>query len=765
MHTTTHDPRLPVRILLALLAAMVLLLWARSAAGAPPSCAGPEPPLVTDLEVRQPPSLPEPAVRSPFRDPVFGRCVTRVTDRRHDLDPSDPSRGIKNEYARVQAWNADGTLILLRGLAATWYVYDASTLAPLSYLPEVVIDPRWDATDPHRLAFADGTALRSVDVTTHETSLVHDFAADFPGQALAMVWTRSEGSPSADGTTWGLMAQDESWRPVAFLVYDQASDRVVAIRDLRGTPGTDDIDAVTISPSGRFFVAAFPTCAEGTLGTDAAPCGMMVYDRSLANGRGLSRALGHNDLALDASGRDVAVYQDVDTDEIALIDLESGARTALVPIDFSHEPIGLHFSGRSFLRPGWAVVSTHDASTGSATWMDDQLFVLELKAGGRVVRLAHTHSLVDPDQEHDYWAEPHATANRDLTQVLFTSNWGRSGTEEVETYLVTLPAGWSGSEPPPPCSLSCSASAGTAATIGSPVSFTASATPTGCSSPVVYAWSFGDGGTAAGASTTHAYALAGTYSWTLTASSGAATCSRGGTVTVAAPSAAFAAAVAAVSHAPGAYGSLWRSDVAVVNPGSSAATATFTFVPGGGSPLVRTRSVAPGIAEWADVLVSLFGLPAGSPSFGALHVASDVPVVVSSRTFNQDEAGTYGGFLPAVTAAAALTPLRRGLLPHLRRSASVRTNVGLVNLGTAPVEVAVRLHDGSGAPLGTELLVAVPAGGLNQVVDVFGAAGAGDRGVAYARLTVRTPGGSAWAYASVIDNGTSDPTIVPVQVP
>ena len=61
-----------------------------------------------------------------------------------------------------------------------------------------------------------------------------------------------------------------------------------------------------------------------------------------------------------------------------------------------------------------------------------------------MLRLAHTHSLVDQDQEHDYWAEPHASVNHDLSRVLFTSNWGRSGSEGVEVYLVELPAGWAG---------------------------------------------------------------------------------------------------------------------------------------------------------------------------------------------------------------------------------------------------------------------------------------------------------------------------------
>jgi hypothetical protein len=74
--------------------------------------------------------------------------------------------------------------------------------------------------------------------------------------------------------------------------------------------------------------------------------------------------------------------------------------------------------------------------------MDNQVFAIELRPDGRVIRLAHTHSVVDQDQEHDYWAEPHATVNRDLTRILFTSNWGRSGTEAVDMYMVILPPDW-----------------------------------------------------------------------------------------------------------------------------------------------------------------------------------------------------------------------------------------------------------------------------------------------------------------------------------
>jgi len=93
-------------------------------------CGGAEPPLVESFEVLQAPLMEEPAARIPFRDPVFGRCVTRLTDRIADLAPGDPSQGFKNEYSRVQSFNADESLILIRGTEATWYLYRADTLQP-----------------------------------------------------------------------------------------------------------------------------------------------------------------------------------------------------------------------------------------------------------------------------------------------------------------------------------------------------------------------------------------------------------------------------------------------------------------------------------------------------------------------------------------------------------------------------------------------------------------------------------------------------------
>ncbi len=406
---------------------------------AQPACPGEGTDLVVDLGVMPVPDLAEPAPRLPFRDPTFGTCLVRVTDRTADLPADDPSQGLKNEYSRVQSFNADGSLILVRSIEARWYAYDAYSLQPLAEVPASV-EPRWDAQDPAGLYMTDETRLLRLDLSRGEQHLIHDFAADFPGETLAAVWTRYEGSPSADGRIWGLIAQDSDWRPVALIVYDLVENQVLASRRL---DADWSIDSVTISPLGDYLLVYHDeVCREGTLGNADHPCGLMVYDRSLQVGRGLLPIIGHSDTALDANGREVLVFQDIQHDQISMLDLQSGQVTPLLTIDFSHSPLGFHFSGRAFRRPGWVVVSTHAGAQPSATWMDDQVFVLELVPGGRVFRLAHTHSVVNEQQEHDYWAEPHATTNPDLSRILFTSNWGRSGSNAVDMYEIVLPYGW-----------------------------------------------------------------------------------------------------------------------------------------------------------------------------------------------------------------------------------------------------------------------------------------------------------------------------------
>jgi hypothetical protein len=85
------------------------------------------------------------------------------------------------------------------------------------------------------------------------------------------------------------------------------------------------------------------------------------------------------------------------------------------------------------------------------------------------------------------------------------------------------------------CTLSCSASAPAAGLVGQALSFSATATPSGCPAggPAV-TWSFGDGTTSTDQSPVKTYTLPGTYSWSMTASvSGTSPCTRSGSITIA----------------------------------------------------------------------------------------------------------------------------------------------------------------------------------------------------------------------------------------
>jgi hypothetical protein len=383
--------------------------------------------------------IPEPPPRSAYRDPLYGTCIIRVSDRHTDLPDDDPSLGLKNEYSRVQSFNADGTLLLLRSTESNWYLYDALSLDPLAQLP-LGVEPRWAAEDPFLIFSIEGTTLLALDLKTGIQSVRHDFADDLPDEDLITVWTRYEGSPSTDGSTWGLLAQDEDWNPVALLVYDLRGDRVLSVRRL---PDGVPIDSVSISPLGSYLLVYHDeVCQTGQRGDELHPCGLMVYDSDLQRVRNLLPVVGHSDTAIDTAGRELLVFQDIRRDEISMLDLESGEITPLLPIDFSHSPLGFHFSGRAAHMPGWVLVSTHEGAQPAETWMDDVIFALELKPGGRIVRLASTYSTVDSHQEQDYWAEPHASVNPDFTRALFTSNWGRSGTGAVDTYMIVLPDEW-----------------------------------------------------------------------------------------------------------------------------------------------------------------------------------------------------------------------------------------------------------------------------------------------------------------------------------
>lgn len=316
------------------------------------------------------------------------------------------------------------------------------------------------------------------------------------------------------------------------------------------------------------------------------------------------------------------------------------------------------------------------------------------------------------------------------------------------------------------CALSCSATVPTTGTAGAPVAFAGGATASDCSGPVTYAWDFGDSSPpSAEQNPSHTYAGPGTYTWRLTARVDAESCTKTGTIAIAGPTATYTWIVPAVAHNPGAAGSTWRTDLAVVNRSATSAAITVTFYPfPAGEAVTATRTLAAGATvEWRDVVSSVLGLAIDTK--GAMHAASTTPLFITARTYNQESpTRTYGQYLPALTAAQGIGAGQVGVLSHLKKNAGFRTNLGVVNLGSVPCTVRVRLFGAGGTQVGASRDLTVDPGRWVQQNDIFSLAGAGTQDIAYATVASPSPGCMFWAYASVVDNATNDPTTIPVLV-
>jgi PKD repeat protein len=314
------------------------------------------------------------------------------------------------------------------------------------------------------------------------------------------------------------------------------------------------------------------------------------------------------------------------------------------------------------------------------------------------------------------------------------------------------------------CVLNCSATVPGTGVAGGQVAFEATATASGCSGEPAYSWQLGDGAHATSKSVSHVYASAGSYAWSLTVSVDGQLCTRGGTIVVSgSTSYPFRYLVPAVVHAGGGAGTNWRTSIAALNPGQAEARLELSLRTASDTTSRTARLSGGATIEWEDIVVRLFGADPAASTAGALEVAADSSLLLTSRTYNQVDAGTYGQYLPALTATDALGAGATGYLLQVKRNAGFRTNVGFANLLNQECQVRLRLLDDRGVQIGSSRTVTVPARGWVQENDVFILLGAGERDLGIAVVEPLTAGGAVWAYASIVDYRTGDATTIPVQ--
>ncbi len=213
-----------------------------------------------------------------------------------------------------------------------------------------------------------------------------------------------------------------------------------------------------------------------------------------------------------------------------------------------------------------------------------------------------------------------------------------------------------------------------------------------------------------------------------------------------------------VASGPGAGDSFWLSDVGLLNRSSLSNRVRLRYRHGD-VPVERELELAPRAAVTVhDVVGEL-----GEQGSGPLQVFSSEPLTVTSRTFNQTPDGSYGQFLDGVTTTGGLEQGESAVLMQLREDAAFRTNIGLHNQWRRSVSVEVALYDGAGDSVAT-ITQQVPPQSTVQLNRPFRrVAGRTDVRSGYAVVTVLS-GQDVYAYASVGDNATNDPTTIPMQV-
>ena len=283
--------------------------------------------------------------------------------------------------------------------------------------------------------------------------------------------------------------------------------------------------------------------------------------------------------------------------------------------------------------------------------------------------------------------------------------------------------------------------------------------------PTAWQWDFGDG---VGASTvqnpTYAFADAGVYTVTLTATNEFGSGSTSVDVTVGQliqitdqyfmPAAAFA---------EGAAGAFFETDVEINNVGPTAMNYQFVWLPRGeDNSSFQTSSafrLEPNTsARYQNAVSSLFGLDEG---LGAIGVVADSPhALLMSRTFNRPPggaAGTFGQSIPGV-ALADMTPagVSERIL-FMTENDDFRGNVGCQNGVSATIRIRIELFTADGTSLGVRNMDLQPWSN-NQFSRIFQEFQPVD--VGFVDVQSSTPGARFFCYGSVLDAETSDPTTI-----
>ena len=232
---------------------------------------------------------------------------------------------------------------------------------------------------------------------------------------------------------------------------------------------TINLDGVTTDPSfnGKFVVTNIPsanmlayaqTGASRSISAETDPNAEIDYayygEQAFSANNGaflaqISRAESHNDEMLLADGSEAlgGGYFDLTSADYRRWEAYQDSTGKFFDANAPYSYFGpqWHFSGRAIEMPGWALISTYaEANSVDCTpqsVMCAEIMAVKMDGSNTFYRIGHSQSVQCPaDRNKDYceyFDEPHATPDRNLTKVLFGSDW-RTFSHRMDVYLIEL---------------------------------------------------------------------------------------------------------------------------------------------------------------------------------------------------------------------------------------------------------------------------------------------------------------------------------------
>jgi PKD repeat protein len=220
--------------------------------------------------------------------------------------------------------------------------------------------------------------------------------------------------------------------------------------------------------------------------------------------------------------------------------------------------------------------------------------------------------------------------------------------------------------------------------------------------------------------------------------------------------------VPAIANVSGAGGSLFTSELSIVNGESGLTTLTVTFLEhdrDNTTAPTATLVLAPfETLHSDDALNELFGK---KETYGALKIESDrSPGVTAFQRISTPAELTEGTVGQQVDAVSAEDFAPGGTILGLRQDAAFRSNLGLLNPGAGNATVALTLIRSPTIPLASATVVVPPRGYVQRNLASLFPSVAIPAGETLS-IAINGGGNPVFAFGSVIDNTTQDPTYYP----